>query len=59
MAVEVDGSLDVLVDDDGIAVEPDERGREHRSHELPYGGAQRAFAAGQCVAELAGHALGA
>ena len=59
VAVEVDGRLDALVDDERVAVERDERGREHRPHELPHGGAQRAVAAGQRVAELARHPLGA
>ena len=48
-----------LVDHERVAVERDERGREHRPHELPHGGAQRAVAAGERVAELARHALGA
>ena len=58
MSVEVDGGLDALVDDERVAVERDERGREHRPHELPHGGAERALATGERVAELARHALG-
>ena len=56
-AGEVHGRLALVLDDERVAVERDERGREHRSHELPDGGAQRAVAAGECVAELAGDAL--
>ena len=47
----------LLVDDERVAVERDERGREHRPHELPHGGAERAVAAGERVAELARHPL--
>src|ERR1017187_10201054 len=57
MAVEVDGRFDAIIGDECIEVERDERGREHRSHELPYGGAQPAFAPRKCVPELAGHVL--
>ena len=46
VAVEVDGRLDALIDDEGIAVQRDERRREHRPHELPHGGAERTVAAG-------------
>ena len=56
-AVEVDGGLHALIDDERIAVERDECGREHRPHELPHGGTQRALAAGKGVAELASHGL--
>jgi len=57
VAVEVDGSVDPLFDDEGVAVERDERGREHRANELPHGGAQRAVPARQGVAELPLHPL--
>ena len=53
--MEVDGRLDSLIDDERIGVEGDQRWREHRPHELPHGGAQRAVAAGQGVAELSRH----
>ena len=42
-----------------LAVEGEQRGREHWPHELPHRAAQRALAAGQGVAELPGDALGA
>ena len=45
VAVEVDCVLGTLVAYERVAVERDERGREHRPHELPHGDAQRAFAA--------------
>lgn len=47
VAVEVDGRLRALVDDERVAVELDECGRELRAHELPHRGAQRAGSAGQ------------
>jgi hypothetical protein len=59
VAVKVDGGVDAVVDDGCVAVERDERRREHRPHEVPHGGAQRAAAARQGVAELALHPLGA
>ena len=48
-----------VVDDERVVVERDEGGGEHWPQELPHGGAERAVAAGERVAELAGHALGA
>ena len=59
MAVEVDGGLVAVVVDEGVAVERGERWGEHRSQELPDGGAERAVAAGKRACEFAGHALGA
>jgi signal transduction histidine kinase len=60
VAVEIDGGLDVLVADEGIAVERDERderGRDHRAHELPDRRAERAVATGERVAQLTFHPL--
>jgi hypothetical protein len=59
VAVEVDGGLEALIDDERVAVERDERGREHRPHELPHGGEEGAVTAGQCFAQLALHPFGA
>jgi len=58
VGVEVDGRLCGLIDDERVAVERNERGRQHRPNELPHGIAQRAVAGGKVVSELARHALG-
>jgi hypothetical protein len=55
---EVDGRLDRILDDERVAVELDERGREHRAHELPQGGPEVVVATGERVAELVCHPLG-
>ena len=55
-AVEVDGGLHALIDgDERVAVELDECWRKYRPHERPYGGTERALAAGKGVAEVASH----
>ena len=45
--------------EEGVAVHGGQGGGEHRPHELPDGGAQRRVAAGERVAQFAGHAVGA
>ena len=56
-AGEVHGRLALVLSDERVAVERDERGREHRPHELPDVCAQCAIASGQGVAELSCHPL--
>ena len=53
MAVEIDGRLCALGDDERVAVQRDERGRGHRPHKLPHRGAQCSVTAGQRISELA------
>ena len=50
-------ALMLVAADERVAVELDQRGREHRAHELPESRAQGGLAAGEGVAELAGRAL--
>src|SRR4051794_11352318 len=57
MGFEVDAGLATAVEHERVFVELDEAGREDRAHERPEGGAQRLFAAGEGVAQLARHAL--
>jgi hypothetical protein len=52
MRDEVDGRLDAAIDDERVAVERDERRREHRPHQLPDRGAQVALSGGKSVASL-------
>src|SRR5215218_6339674 len=59
LGVEVDAGLDAAVEDEGVLVELDQPRGEDRAHERPHGGAQRLLAAGEGVAQPAGHALGA
>src|SRR3954454_19640947 len=56
---EIDAGLAAAVEDEGVLVELHEARREDRAHERPQRGAQRLFAAGEGVAQLARHALGA
>src|SRR3954451_7428834 len=54
---EIGAGLAAAVEDEGVLVELDEARREDRAHERPERRAERLFAAGEGVAQLARHAL--